>query len=83
MYDGFEWNPAKAATNVRKHGVSFEEASTVFDDAVSVTIEDDEHSYEESAASLEYCVFGLLYQGIAISRPPLTPRDCSCPRPKL
>lgn len=47
MYDGFEWDPTKAATNLRKHGVSFEEASTIFDDAVSITIEDDEHSDEE------------------------------------
>jgi uncharacterized protein len=47
MYDGFEWDPAKAATNLKKHGVSFEEASTVFDDPLSITIDDDEHSDEE------------------------------------
>lgn len=28
----FEWDPAKAAANLKKHGVSFEEAATVFDD---------------------------------------------------
>lgn len=47
MYEGFEWDPAKAATNLRKHGVSFEEASTVFDDALSITIDDEAHSDEE------------------------------------
>ena len=32
VYGDFEWDDAKAAANVKKHGVSFEEASTVFDD---------------------------------------------------
>jgi hypothetical protein len=33
----FEWDPAKAADNLAKHGVSFEEAATVFRDTLSVT----------------------------------------------
>jgi uncharacterized protein len=33
LYGGFEWDGVKAAVNVKKHGVRFEEASTVFDDA--------------------------------------------------
>lgn len=32
QYGDFEWDAAKAASNLRKHGVSFEEATTVFDD---------------------------------------------------
>ena len=32
VYGDFEWDPTKAATNVRKHGVSFEEASSIFSD---------------------------------------------------
>jgi len=32
-----EWDPAKAADNLGKHGVSFEEAATVFRDTLSVT----------------------------------------------
>lgn len=32
IYGDFEWDAAKAAANVKKHGVTFEEASTVFDD---------------------------------------------------
>ena len=33
----FEWDPAKAAENLSKHGISFEEASTVFFDSLSAT----------------------------------------------
>jgi hypothetical protein len=40
----FEWDEAKAARNQRKHGVSFEEASTVFGDPLSVTIPDPQPS---------------------------------------
>ena len=43
----FEWDPEKALTNLRKHGVSFEEASTVFGDLMSVTIRDPDHSVRE------------------------------------
>ncbi len=44
----FEWEPAKAAENIRKHrGVTFEEASTVFDDPFAVTMPDPEHSEGE------------------------------------
>lgn len=40
----FEWDPGKAEQNVRKHGVTFEEASRVFSDPLMVSIYDDEHS---------------------------------------
>jgi uncharacterized protein len=43
----FEWDPRKAAANVRKHGVSFEEAQTVFADEHGLVIDDPEHSTEE------------------------------------
>lgn len=43
----FEWNPSKAATNLRKHGVSFEEARTVFFDDFAVQFFDEEHSRDE------------------------------------
>ena len=42
-----EWDPDKAGTNVRKHGVSFEEACTVFADPLSLTIWDSDHSVGE------------------------------------
>lgn len=43
----FSWDPKKAAANLKKHGVSFEEASTVFHDVLSVTGSDPDHSVGE------------------------------------
>jgi uncharacterized DUF497 family protein len=43
----FEWDPSKARENLLKHGVSFEEASTVFADPLSLTILDPDHSIAE------------------------------------
>lgn len=43
----FEWNENKASTNLEKHDVSFEEATTVFGDAWSITISDPLHSIDE------------------------------------
>ena len=43
----FEWDPGKAKTNSRKHGVSFREAATVFQDPLSITAYDPDHSEEE------------------------------------
>lgn len=43
----FEWDDRKAKSNLAKHGVSFEEASTVFGDPLSLTIPDPAHSQAE------------------------------------
>jgi uncharacterized DUF497 family protein len=43
----FAWDPQKATTNVAKHGVTFDEASTVFQDTLSATIGDPLHSEDE------------------------------------
>jgi len=43
----FEWDPKKASQNVKKHGVSFEEAVTVFYDPLSATFDDPDHSIGE------------------------------------
>jgi uncharacterized DUF497 family protein len=43
----FSWNSEKARRNVRKHGVSFEEAATVFGDRLSLTVHDEAHSSPE------------------------------------
>jgi uncharacterized DUF497 family protein len=43
----FEWDLKEAKRNLRKHGVSFEEAVTVFYDPLSVTFDDPDHSEEE------------------------------------
>jgi uncharacterized protein len=45
---GFSWDPRKAASNDRKHGVSFEEAVTAFGDPLSLTVPDPEHSGSEN-----------------------------------
>jgi hypothetical protein len=51
----FEWNPDKAALNLEKHGVSFQEAATVFNDPLSMTFPDPDHSIGES----RYVIIGL------------------------
>lgn len=51
----FEWNVQKAKSNEKKHDVSFEEASTVFGDVLSVTFPDPEHSIQED----RYLMIGL------------------------
>jgi uncharacterized protein len=43
----YEWDPRKATRNDRKHGVSFEEAATVFLDPLAVTFDDPDHSLDE------------------------------------
>lgn len=40
----FEWDPRKAADNLRKHGVDFEQAATVFLDPLQLTVFDESHS---------------------------------------
>jgi len=43
----FGWDPKKATANVRKHGVAFQEAATVFGDPLAVTFDDPDHSVSE------------------------------------
>ncbi len=50
----FSWDPKKAAANLKKHGVTFVEASTVFRDVLSVTGLDPDHSVGER----RYVTFG-------------------------
>jgi uncharacterized DUF497 family protein len=44
----FEWDRRKATRNQRKHGVSFDEAVTVFYDPLAATFDDPDHSVDES-----------------------------------
>ena len=44
----FEWDKRKAESNLRAHGVSFGEATTVFGDPLSITISDPDHSSVET-----------------------------------
>jgi uncharacterized DUF497 family protein len=51
----FEWNTDKAEKNERKHGVTFQEALTVFQDALSLTYPDTDHSIDEN----RYLIIGM------------------------
>ena len=51
----FEWNPEKAVINLKKHNVSFQEATTVFNDSLSVTFPDPDHSIGEN----RYVMIGM------------------------
>ena len=55
----FEWDEDKASANVEKHGVSFDEAQTVFDDPLYVDFYDLEHSHGEH----RYIIIGASNQG--------------------
>lgn len=48
MTQRFEWDEVKAALNVRKHGVSFDDAASVFLDSLAYTFADPDHSVGES-----------------------------------
>lgn len=69
----FEWDPAKARANVRKHGVAFDEASTVFGDPLAILKPDPDHSSEE----MRYILLGTSLQRrllvvAFVERPPRT-----------
>ena len=55
----FEWDTDKAIANLKRHKVSFQEASTVFGDTVSITIVDPDHSVGEQ----RYIIIGSSYMG--------------------
>lgn len=54
----FEWDPKKATVNIRKHGVSFQEAATIFSDPLAITFDDPDHVVVEK----RYITFGLSLQ---------------------
>jgi hypothetical protein len=43
----FEWDPSKSNANLKKHGISFHEAATIFGDPLSITFNDPDHSVGE------------------------------------
>ena len=55
----FEWDLEKAQANVTTHGITFEEAQTVFRDPLALTFPDSEHSYGEA----RYIEIGLSLYG--------------------
>lgn len=69
----FGWDPAKAAVNLRKHGVAFEEASTAFGDPLAVLKPDPDHS----VGAMRYILLGRSAAGRLLvvafaERPPRT-----------
>jgi hypothetical protein len=55
----FEWDSRKARSNLSKHGISFEEASTIFGDSFSLTVPDPDHSITER----RYITVGRAFSG--------------------
>jgi hypothetical protein len=53
----FEWDPVKASSNIKKHGISFDEAKTVFDDDFGRLIPDPDHSQDEE----RFILLGMSY----------------------
>ncbi len=51
----FEWDPDKSEANLKKHGISFHDASTVFGDPLALTFNDPDHSVGEQ----RFLTFGL------------------------
>lgn len=69
----FEWHAAKAVANVRKHGVTFDEASTVFADPLALLMADPDHSGDEERYVLLGTSTRLRLLVVAFSeRPPRT-----------
>lgn len=69
----FEWDPRKAVSNIKKHGISFDEASTVFGDPLSLLLADPDHSEDEQ----RFLVLGMSVQARLLvvafaERPPRT-----------
>lgn len=58
----FEWDQNKAINNIDKHDVSFPDAATVFDDSLSVTFPDPDHSIGES----RYVIIGTSLSGLLL-----------------
>lgn len=56
----FQWDPAKARANVKKHGVEFADAVGVFDDPEAITVEDPDSEGEQRFISLGLDFIGCL-----------------------
>lgn len=66
----FEWDPNKNAINQKKHGISFEEAQTVFYDEYAILFDDPDHSEEEDRFLIlgfsqheKLCIVSHCYRG--------------------
>jgi uncharacterized DUF497 family protein len=76
MHDDFEWDPKKAETNAKKHGVHFSDATGVFEDPNALTIEEQDFDGEERRITVGMDCLGRLvvvvyvYRGSRIRRSP-------------
>ena len=70
----FAWDTKKSSSNLAKHGISFEEAATVFGDPLSNTFPDPDHSLEEH----RFIIIGSSEQGriIVVWRTQMMGRSC-------
>ena len=53
----FDWSPEKNDINIKKHGISFHEAASVFDDKMAIVFDDPDHSDEEE----RFGILGMTY----------------------
>jgi len=60
MHMNYQWDPAKATANVKKHGVEFADAVGVFDDPGALTIEDPDSEEEQRFLAIGLDVLGRL-----------------------
>jgi uncharacterized DUF497 family protein len=70
----FDWNPKKAKQNIKKHGVSFDEAAIVFSDSLSMTYDDPDHSCGEN----RYIIIGFSALGNLLFAVCFSCRDRRC-----
>ena len=65
-----EWDPKKAASNIKKHGVSFEEAATVLQNRLADEFPDEDHSFtEERWIAVGYSILGRILVVCYADRP--------------
>ena len=76
----FTWDPKKAEENLKKHGVDFREAATVFDDTLSTTFPDARHSTGESDSSSSGCLHWAESSSCHIPKPRIS-FESSAPEP--
>ena len=60
----FEWDPAKAQSNLRKHGIDFASASRVFDDPLHLSVQD---RVDDKTGEARWITFGLVDESLIVA----------------
>lgn len=68
MQRDFEWDPKKAEINRRNHGVSFADATTIFEDPMAITLEEQDADGEERGVTVGMDCLGRLLVAVYTSR---------------